>query len=55
MKVKQVPSEAERVAAWLLAREMADKQMGKVAASARYVTGARRKQAVLLLNSRAKI
>ena len=42
-------SEPDRVAVWLITREMADKAMGKVPDEARYVTGYRRRMAMRYL------
>ncbi len=55
MKIMRPPSEAVRVAVWLLTREAADKELGRVPPEAQYVTGTRRKQAIILMRQRSNM
>jgi hypothetical protein len=55
MKIMRPPSEAERVAVWLLTREAADKELGRVPPEAQYVTGSRRKRAIILMRQRSNM
>lgn len=55
MKIMRPPSEAVRVAVWLLTRETADKELGRVPPEAQYVTGTRRQQAIILMRQRSNM